>query len=384
MRLGVIDLPSFYAEMGKGAGAHRSATADVARLVTKLKTENVRGIVMDLRGNGGGSLEEAISLTGLFIRKGPVVQTRAPDGEIQVGTDDDDKVLYDGPLVLLTNRFSASATEIMAGAVQDYGRGVVVGDKSTFGKGTVQTIMGLAPMMERAQLATAHDPGALKVTISKFYRPSGASTQLKGVASDLVLPSTTDFSDVSEASLKNPLPWDVIPAKPYDRLNLVATALPTLRAKSQERIKTDKDFAYLASDVDRVAKSLANKSVSLNEAERRQELARDKAAEAERSKDIQARAGARPTSYEITLENAGLPGLPPPGKGPKPPKPAKGGKPAGIDRTLDSDAILDETVRILADYVGLLKGPGIDVAGRGVTPKPGTADRSKELAPASP
>jgi carboxyl-terminal processing protease len=384
MRLGVIDLPSFYAEMGKGSNAHRSATADVARLVTKLKAENVRGIVMDLRRNGGGSLEEAISLTGLFIRKGPVVQTRAPDGEIQVGTDDDDKVLYDGPLVLLTSRFSASATEIMAGAVQDYGRGVVIGDKATFGKGTVQTIMGLAPMMERAQLAVAHDPGALKVTISKFYRPSGASTQLKGVASDIVLPSTTDFSDISEASLKNPLPWDVIPAKPYERLNLVASALPTLRAKSQQRIKTDKDFGYLAADIERVAKSLANKSISLNEAERRKELARDKASEAERAKDLQARASERPTSYEITLENADAPGLPPPGKGTKTPKPAKAGKPAGIDRALDSDAILDESVRILSDYVALLKGPSIDVAGRGGTPKAGTVDRSKEFAPASP
>ena len=313
LRLGVIDLPSFYANMGRGPAAEsRSATADVARLLTKLKAENVQGVVVDLRRNGGGSLEEAINLTGLFIRKGPIVQTRAPTGQIEVGTDDDDKVLYDGPLIVLTSRFSASASEIMAGAVQDYGRGVVVGDTSTFGKGTVQTIVGLAPLMDRAKLAYAYDPGALKVTISKFYRPSGASTQLKGIASDIVLPSRTDFSDFNEASLKNPLPWDAVPAKPYDRLNRVAPALPELRARSQRRVKTDKDFAYLTADIERLAKNLAKKSVSLNEAERRKEIAQNKAREAERAKESQARAASKPTAYLITLENAAAPGLPPP------------------------------------------------------------------------
>ena len=215
LRLGVIDLPSFYADMG--GGRRRSATADVSRLLGKLKAEHVHGVVLDLRHNGGGSLEEAISLTGLFIRKGPVVQTRDADGKIEVDEDTDPTVLYDGPLVLLTSRFSASASEILAGALQDYGRAIVVGDSSTFGKGTVQNIVPLAPFMDQVGLAHAYDPGALKITTSKFYRPSGASTQLRGVASDIVLPSTSDFSDVSEASLKDPLPWDVVPAAPFER-----------------------------------------------------------------------------------------------------------------------------------------------------------------------
>jgi carboxyl-terminal processing protease len=352
LRLGVIDLPSFYAELGHGSAKHRSATADVVRLLTKLQAEHVRGIVVDLRRNGGGSLEEAISMTGLFLRRGPVVQTRAPSGDVQVGADDDDQVLYDGPLVLLTSRFSASATEIMAGAVQDYGRGVVVGDKATFGKGTVQTIMPLGPLMDRSQLAHRYDPGALKVTISKFYRPSGASTQLKGVASDIVLPSPTDFSQFSEGSLKYPLPWDVVAAKPFEKLNLVAPVLDELRARSQKRVKSDREFGYVAEDVARLAKNLDSKSVSLNEAERRSELARDKAREAERTKELEARAANRPVSYEITLENAAEPGLPPAASSAKA---GKSGK-ATEDRSLDNDIILDEGVRILADYVDLLKG----------------------------
>ena len=152
LRLGVIDLPSFYADMG--GGRRRSATADVARLLGKLKAEHVRGVVLDLRHNGGGSLEEAINLTGLFIRKGPVVQTRGSDGKVVVDEDTDPSVVYDGPLVLLTSRFSASASEILAGALQDYGRAVVVGDSSTFGKGTVQNIVPLAPYMDQVGLGT--------------------------------------------------------------------------------------------------------------------------------------------------------------------------------------------------------------------------------------
>ena len=151
-RLGVIDLPSFYAYADEhGSARGRSATADVSRLVKKLKAERVQGIVLDLRRNGGGSLEEAISLTGLFIRKGPVVQTRDQAGNIEVDTDNDPAVLYDGPLVLLTSRFSASASEILAGALQDYGRALVVGDSSTFGKGTVQNLVPLARVMNRSR-----------------------------------------------------------------------------------------------------------------------------------------------------------------------------------------------------------------------------------------
>lgn len=358
LRLGVIDLPSFYADMGeRKAGEPRSATADVARLLAKLNTEHVRGIVLDLRGNGGGSLEEAINLTGLFIRQGPVVQTRGLSGDIEVGADNDPSVQYDGPLIVLTSRFSASASEILVGALQDYGRAVVVGDFSTFGKGTVQSILPLAMVMDKAGFTHTYDPGALKVTISKFYRPSGASTQLRGVASDIVLPSPSDLGDVNESSLKNPLPWDAVPAVPHEQLNRARPYLGILREKSLRRIKADKAFVFLAEDVARIRKSLAEKSVSLNEAERRQEMAEGKARQTEREKEAQAHALSLPTTYEITLKNASAPGLPPP-MAVKPS--AKQGTAATpeAEGASASDILLQETVKILADYVELLgNGP---------------------------
>jgi carboxyl-terminal processing protease len=354
----IVDLPSFYADMG--GGHRRSATADVSRLLEKLEAEHVRGVVLDLRQNGGGSLEEAISLTGLFIRKGPVVQTRGADGKVVVDEDTDPAVLYDGPLVLLTSRFSASASEILAGALQDYGRAIVVGDSSTFGKGTVQNIVPLAAYMDQVGLGHAYDPGALKITTSKFYRPSGASTQLRGVKADLVLPSPSDLSEVSEASLKDPLPWDVVPPAPYERLNRVEPYVAGLRERSDRRRATDKPFAEMVNDMARLKKSVVSKSVSLNEAQRRQEMAESKAREAELVKDERALRATGLTTYEITLKNAALPGLP---------SPVAATKSAPADdkaRDRDSDAkvrsatddiILNEGVRILADYVDVLNPP---------------------------
>ena len=367
VRLGVIELPSFYADMG--GGRRRSATADVSRLLGKLNAEHVRGVVLDLRHNGGGSLEEAINLTGLFIRKGPIVQTRGADGKIVVDEDQDPSVLYDGPLILLTSRFSASASEILAGALQDYGRAVVVGDSSTFGKGTVQNILPLAPYMDQVGLGHAYDPGALKITTSKFYRPSGASTQLRGVAADVVLPSTSDFSDVSEASLKDPLPWDVVPPAAYERLDRVKAYLAALRERSDRRLSTEKPFADLREDVARMRKDLATKSVSLNEGERRQEISQSKAREAQLARDEHALQASAPTSYEITLKNASSPGLPSPlvstdkastekaaTKAVEAPTSALGTLGNEMNgRSTTQDLILDEGVRILADYVDLLK-----------------------------
>ena len=340
LRLGVVDLPSFYADMGEPQGAvPRSASADVARVLTKLKSENVRGVVLDLRGNTGGSLGEAINLAGLFIRQGPVVQIRGPEGKIEVGSDRDSTVQYDGPLVILTSRFSASASEILAGALQDYGRALVVGDSSTFGKGTVQSILPLAPVMDAAGFRHVYDPGAMKLTISKFYRPNGASVQLRGVTSDIVLPSPSDISDVNESAMKNPLPWDAVPAVPFEQLNRVQPYLKTLRAKSIHRINTEDEFTYLAEDIAWLKKSVAEKSVSLNEAERRQELAQLRSRQNKRKQGIRAPSSFRAAIYEITLKNATSPGLPPP---------------MVAGQFPDSDVMLHETVRILADYVGLL------------------------------
>jgi carboxyl-terminal processing protease len=285
---------------------------------------------------------------------------------VDVGEDDDGKVFYDGPLVLLTSRFSASATEIMVGALQDYGRGVVVGDSSTFGKGTVQSIVALAPVMDQAGLAHAYDPGALKVTISKFYRPSGASTQLRGVASDIVLPSTTDFADVSEATLKDPLPWDVVPSKTYEHLNRVEPYLAALRDLSARRVRSDAGFAYVKEDIDRLAKTLATKSISLNEAERRQEVAQQKARRAEHESVVRQSDAREPLSYEVTLENVDSPGLPAPTRSqtgaqrsPASRSSAAKGGVASADRATDAkagaDVILNESMKILDEYVDLLR-----------------------------
>jgi carboxyl-terminal processing protease len=357
VRLGVIELPSFYADMG--GGHRRSATADVARLLEKLQAEHVRGVVLDLRHNGGGSLEEAISLTGLFIRKGPVVQTRGADGKVVVDEDTDPAVLYDGPLVLLTSRFSASASEILAGALQDYGRALVVGDSSTFGKGTVQNIVPLAAYMDQVGLGHAYDPGALKITTSKFYRPSGASTQLRGVKADVVLPSASDLSEVSEASLKDPLPWDVVPAAPYERLNRVEPYVAALRDKSERRRAADKPFGELVNDIARLKKSVLSKSVSLNEAQRRQEMADAKVREAELVKEDRARRATGLATYEITLKNASLPGLPSPlGTANSAPTNDKDRDSEAKIRSATDDLILNEGVRILADYVDVLSPPG--------------------------
>jgi carboxyl-terminal processing protease len=380
LRVGVIDLPSFYAEMGRQGDGHRSATADVAALLTKLKAEHVGGVVLDLRGNGGGSLEEAINLTGLFIRKGPVVQTRGPDGDIELGQDNDPAVLYDGPLVVMISRFSASASEILAGALQDYGRALVVGDSSTFGKGTVQNVLPLARAMDRGGLAYSYDPGALKVTIRKFYRPSGASTQLRGVASDIVLPSTSDFGEVSESSLKDPLKWDTVPAARFEAVNQVKPYVPTLKERSAKRVTATKSFAFLAEEIARLKKDLADKTVSLNEAERRKEMAEAKARREQREKASKALQADRPVTYKITVKSASTPGLPAPvaavekGSGDAAGAPLaasnKSGKkpqtirthpvdgPAGTatKNTPVDDILLDEGVQILSDYVGLLRG----------------------------
>jgi carboxyl-terminal processing protease len=362
LRLGVLDLPSFYADMGDDPGTeHRSVTKDVARLVAKLKAEKVHGIVLDLRHNGGGSLNEAISLTGLFIHSGPVVQTRDPNGAVHVGMDEDPTEQYDGPLVVLTSRFSASASEILAGALKDYGRALIVGDSSTFGKGTVQSILPLAQIMDEAGLGHSYDPGALKVTIQKFYRPDGASTQLRGVVSDIVLPSTSDFSDVSESAMKNPLPWDTVPPAPHEHLNEVGPYVPRLEQASSARVGAEQAFAYLAEDIARLRKNLATKSVSLNEAERRADLAQTKARQAEREQASKALSASAPMAYDITLKNVDLSGLPPATKLSDDAEHAKSSAQGGhapqsrkADLASVDDIILREAVRILADYTRLL------------------------------
>ncbi|HTH48678.1 MAG TPA: carboxy terminal-processing peptidase [Candidatus Limnocylindria bacterium] len=309
MRVGVIDLPSFYANFSVGGirGSGKTTTGDVAKLLKKLTAEGAEGIILDLRRNGGGSLEEAINLTGLFIKSGPVVQIRNYDGSIQVDEDTDDSVAYDGPLMVLTSRFSASASEIVAAALQDYGRAILVGDSSTHGKGTVQTVQELAPYLRGTD-----NPGAVKVTIRKFYRASGGSTQLKGVTPDITLPSINSYAEIGETSLDNALAWDTIPSAKIDKVNRVQPYLTELTKRSTLRVNKDKDFDYVREDIERFRKMLADKSVSLNEDKRRAEKAADKARADARKKELAARHDPQPTTYEITLKVADQPGLPVP------------------------------------------------------------------------
>ena len=394
-RLGVIDLPSFYATIdlggprqmlagGEGGGkpvkaTPRSTSVDVARLLTKLKQENVGGIVLDLRRNGGGSLEEAVKLTGLFIKEGPVVQVSGPDGGTLVDNDEDANVLYEGPLIVLTSRFSASASEIVAGALQDYGRALIVGDVSTHGKGTVQNLNSLRsfPGLTRA----ANDPGALKITIRKFYRAGGASTQLKGVMPDIVLPSVLNYSkDIGESALENPLQWDTIDSARFDKLNLVEPCLPDLLRQSSARVATNQEFNYIREDIDIFKKRQADKTISLNERERLQEKDADDARLKARDKERLARKDPDQKVYELTLKQVDLPGLPPPlektnaaaknftANGAPPGDSAttasvsaKTASPANDpdgedleDKPSSVDAMLDETERILLDYIALL------------------------------
>ena len=264
----------------------------------------------------------------------------------------------------MTSRFSASASEILSGALQDYGRALVVGDSSTFGKGTVQSVLPLARLMDQSGLFHSYDPGALKVTIRKFYRPGGSSTQMRGVESNIVLPSTTDFSAVSESAMKDPLPWDAVPASTYTREDRISQYVEALRQRSAQRIAASKDFAYLAEDIARLKTSLDKKTVSLNEAQRRKEMAEAKARQAEREKERAARKTQSPKTYEITLKNAGSPGLPPPfePKKSQPKAAAKGGSSSSEDANdppepgSREDVILTEAQHILADYVELQRG----------------------------
>jgi carboxyl-terminal processing protease len=257
-------------------------------------------------------LEEAIKLTGLFITEGPVVQERDADGPPRVDEDKDASVLYDGPMIVLTSRFSASASEILAGALQDYGRALLIGDSSTHGKGTVQGVNPLKHFFQPGTYTATNDPGALKITVRKFYRASGASTQLKGVVPDIILPSPNNVLEVGEAALDNPLLWDTIPSATFERLNRVEPYLAELRKRSTERVNTEKDFDYIREDMELVKKQQDDKSVSLNEQQRLKEKEENDARGKAREKERLARKNPEPKVYDLTLKLADQPGLPPP------------------------------------------------------------------------
>jgi carboxyl-terminal processing protease len=370
-RVGVISLPTFYLDFEarrRGDKDFRSATRDVARILGELKKEKVDNVLIDLRNNGGGSLTEAIELTGLFIDKGPVVQQRDAQGRIEVEADLQPGLSWDGPMGVLINRGSASASEIFAAAIQDYGRGLVIGEPS-FGKGTVQTLIDL----DRFSPAEKVRYGELKMTIAQFFRINGGTTQLRGVTPDIKLPVLSDLDSFGESSYNNALPWVAIKPASFAAAGDLKELIGPLQKRHEARIAKDKEFQFLQEDIAEVLKIRKENAISLNEAVRRKE--RD--AQDARAKLREARlAGASGTN---TDEPAASPaGKEARGKVPAPTKPAKAvtavrGSPRQDDglqydeRDLAAelaaekaakdakDILLQEAANILADEVGMLR-----------------------------
>ncbi|MFT5468666.1 MAG: carboxyl-terminal processing protease [Verrucomicrobiales bacterium] len=307
MLLGWIDLPSFYSDMRRG---ETSVTRDVEQLLRRLMKENIQGLIVDLRQNGGGSLEEAVNLTGLFIPRGPVVQAVDSRGQRTFKASKTARPVYDGPLVVLTSKGSASASEILAAALQDYGRAVILGERSTFGKGTVQQLVpvtsgGNGLLLRQPAVQT----GALKLTIQKFYRIAGGSTQRRGVIPDLLLPSITDAMELGEAALKNPLPYDEIKNQNYEAWRSKPLPFEQLRERSNARVTADPDFKWVDAETARYRERKEENTVSINRAVREEKMAEQEKRVDERLEELKARyAAVRErekglfTSYSITLD----------------------------------------------------------------------------------
>jgi carboxyl-terminal processing protease len=359
-RIGVISLPTFYQDFDKD---FKSATRDVARILAELKKDKVDNVLIDLRNNGGGSLTEAVELTGLFIDKGPVVMQRTADGKIDVESDTQAGLAWDGPVGVLINRGSASASEIFAAAIQDYGRGLIIGEPS-FGKGTVQTMLAL----DRFAPSDKVKYGELKMTIAQFFRINGGTTQLRGVTPDIKLPVTADIENFGESSYDNALPWVSIKPANYVPSGDLKELFAPLQKRHEARIAKDKDFQYLQEDIAEVTKLRKDNVISLNEAVRRKERdAQDARTRLREARNAQNDDGVAPDSKEAR------------GKVPTPTKPGKAGinlksanrsQDDGLqadERNLASelaaekaaknakDVLLQEAAHILADEAAMLK-----------------------------
>ena len=269
-RIGVIELPTFYMDFAahaRGEEDYRSTTRDVRKLITKLQKEkNIDGLIIDLRGNGGGSLTEALELTGLFIGGGPVVQTKDSSGRIEVNDDPDPDVFYRGPLAVLVDRNSASASEIFAGAIQDYNRGIIIGEP-TFGKGTVQNIIDLS----RFDDSSDTELGRLKTTIAQFFRISGGSNQYRGVVPDIEYPTARLSEDYGERAYDNALPWDNIEPAQYEPARAPTEKFKAARQSHEERVDDNEQFNALIKRTKYLEKEREDKTVSLNLDKRRSE-----------------------------------------------------------------------------------------------------------------
>ncbi|MBV9642722.1 MAG: carboxy terminal-processing peptidase [Verrucomicrobia bacterium] len=370
-KLGWITLPSFYQDMEKSRTG-KSTSRDVAALLKRLEQEQVQGLIVDLRRDGGGSLDEAIKMSGLFINQGPVVQVKDANGDIDVLKDREGNALYNGPMIVLVNKLSASASEIFAAAMQDYGRALIVGDSSTFGKGTVQTMLELGRFMPMLG-NSSNDAGALKLTVQKFYRVAGGSTQLRGVISDIKLPSLTDNSEFGETALQHPLAYDEVEPAPIDvAANRKPLFVDQLRQRSANRVSQDAQFQDITDDLRQLDERLKVNRLSLNESVRRDEMAKEvRQREKEEADRKKAQFDDHDKTYELTLADLDKPqlklseqksDLTPGAKSAKakPMRSADNPVDAALDdddstSLVDSDSGKRETLNILSDLIGLGK-----------------------------
>ena len=354
-RVGVIEIPTFHIDfkaLQAGDPEYKSTTRDVRRLIAELEAEEVDGIIVDLRNNGGGSLQEASALTGLFIKAGPTVQVRSASGRVDLFNDEGGDLAWDGPLAVLVNRLSASASEIFAGAIQDYQRGLVIGGQ-TFGKGTVQTLIPL-------------NRGQLKLTQAKFYRVSGQSTQHQGVIPDIEFPELYDQEKIGESTLTDALPWDVIRPTRFRREQSLAPMISMLDVRHQSRIENDPEFAYLNDLVSRNREQSDRTHISLNEAQRRQEKADDEAWRVDLENRRRVARGQKPIENMDQLRKltaageaaGGVPGGPPPLTALDEEDGAleqdeANGEDLAANEGDELDGLLQETGHILIDFVTL-------------------------------
>ncbi|GAB4248897.1 MAG: carboxy terminal-processing peptidase [Candidatus Methylacidiphilales bacterium] len=377
LKIGLIEISSFYgdsqSEPVPGADAPRSVSADVADLIEQMKAQGIDGLIIDLRRNGGGLLDEAVRLTGLFIDYAPVVQVKDRRNRVKILPDspkNHPKPIYDGPLLILTSRLSASASEIFAGALQNYGRALIVGDSSTHGKGTVQAVIQLGRFIRSGGRLDQEPPnaGAVKLTIQQFYLPDGSSTQNRGVVPDITLPSPNDYLDLGESNLPHALPWSRIrPASGFQPLARQAGIIDLLRQNSEKRIATLPEYKHLLRDIEEVRARVKDRSVSLIQSQRLQEKEQKKSQREQRKADESARAAEAPSSIPIFLTGTSEADRKKPhrdllneseGEDANEPEPNK----------LISDYHLIETIRILTDLVELKGSKGGAVAVK--TPPP--------------
>lgn len=336
----IIYLPSFYADFAaraKGDPDYKSSARDVRKLIEKAMAEQSPpdGIILDLRGNGGGALDEAVDLAGLFIPSGPIVQVRDSSGKVDRREDTNPAVSFAGPLIVMVDKLSASASEIVAGALQDYGRAIIVGDSSTHGKGTVQSVINLANVRALSQASKRMpdpEPGSLKITISKFYRINGSSTQVKGITSDICFASFLDVLDLGEEKLPHVLPWDQIQPLKYKTMNQTADVLPALVEASQKRRQENPLFSEYQKDIDFYANFRADKQLPLELNQRRQyQEDEDKTVRMFRKFQAQRKNARKRNITRVDDDD-------------------------GIDIANAQDLILEETVNIMADYIRARRG----------------------------